>query len=172
MAAALPVIGVVAAVAGTAMSAYGQIQAGNAAEAAAQYNATIAQQQAAEKAQAAKSQAFNLSEQRRMTIGKQIAAYGASGVSPNSGTPLDVLSHTASEYERDIQYAGIEAGEATQAGYEQAQLDLMYGKQAQTAGWIGAGSTLFSGLGKAAGMYFNLGGDSGMSAYSSGNTGF
>lgn len=147
---------------GTAVSAYGQIQAGNAAEQAAAYNASIAQQQAAEASQAAKSKAFDLSTQRRTMIGRQVAAFGASGVDVNSGTPLDVMSHTATQYEMDIQNAGIAADQATQSGYEQAQLDLMQGKQAQTAGWINAGASVFGGLGKAAQVFnsssMNLGG--------------
>ena len=133
--------------AGTGISAIGQVAQGQYAMSAAEYNAQVAKQQAAEQSQAAKSKALSLSEQRRQIVGKQIAGFGASGVDPNSGSPLDVMAQTAANYERDIQYAGISADQATQAGDEQAQIDLMQGRQAQMAGWIGAGSSLASGAG-------------------------
>ena len=147
------VAGPALAVGGMGLSAFSSIEQGQYAEKMAQYNATIAEQQAAQQAQAAKTKAFDLSVKRRMAIGSEIAGFGAAGVDANSGTPLDVMANTAAQYERDIQYAGIAADEATQAGSEEAQLYQMMGKQSQMAGWMGAGTTLFSGLGMAGMRY-------------------
>jgi hypothetical protein len=130
---------------GTGLSAFSQIEQGQYAMSAAKYNAQAAERQAAEQSQAQKDKALKLSEQRRQMIGWQVAASGASNVDPNSGSPLNVMAQTAANYERDIQYAGISADEATQAGAQQAQIDIMQGRQAQMAGWIGAGSSMASG---------------------------
>ena len=147
--------------AGSVMSAFGQVSQGQYAMEAATYNAQVAQQQAAEQAQASKTQAFDISVQRRQMIGRQIAGAGAAGVDVNAGTPLDLLSNTAAQYERDIQYAGIGAQENIVAGYEQAQIDLMQGRQAQMAGWMGGASSLFSGVAKAASLGGGYGGGGG-----------
>ena len=133
--------------AGTAISAVGAIGQGEAAQSAANYNAQMARYVASEKTQQAKTEAQKLSDQRRQSIGRQVALYGASGVDPNSGSPLDVMANTATEYERDIQYAGISAQQATQEGAMQASIDTMQGRQAMMAGWMGGIGGAASGFG-------------------------
>jgi hypothetical protein len=150
MAAILPIA---LAVAGTAMSAFGQIQQAQRQKAMAEANANLAEQDAAQKQQAAKEEAYKISKERARTLGTQATQYGASGVSLSSGTPLDVLANTAAEYERDITYAGLHGDQARRRGEAEAEIYRFGGEQAATAGWIGAGSTLLTGFGKAYGQY-------------------
>ena len=133
---------------GMALNAYGQIQQGNAAKKTADANAQIAIQNAATQSQADKEKAYGLSEQKRQMIGKQATILGGSGVDVGTGSSLDVMSRTAAEYQRDIEFAGIAADDATLAGQNQASIDQYMGRQKQMAGWLGAGSTLLTGTGK------------------------
>lgn len=101
--------------AGLAINAYGAYQGGQqqaasaesaarvqqANAAAAEYNAQLAEQNAqiARDQKAAATDTFNRQTER--TIGKTIAAYGASGVQTDVGSPLDVLADTARLAELD-----------------------------------------------------------------------
>ena len=157
-AAAIGVAGSLASLAGTGVAAFSSIEQGQYAEKAAEYNAEMANQQAQEASTQSKYRAFDLSQQRRQMIGRQIAGYGGAGVNPNSGSPLDVMANTAAEYENDIYMAGLSADQATSAGTDQATLDQMSGRQAAMAGWMGAGSSMLSGFGKTMLMTTRLGG--------------
>lgn len=143
---------------GTGLKAFGAIEQGQSAEAAANYNAQIAEQQAKMQAAAAKSKTLDLSMQRRQTIGRQVAAAGASGVDPNTGSPLDVMAETAAHYENDIYTAGIGAQQALVSGQEQANIDIWQGQQSAMAGWITGGADLFSGGASAYYMNSKFGG--------------
>jgi hypothetical protein len=137
MAAAIPILSVAA----TVVSAIGYLQAGSAQQRASRYNEAQAQQNA----QIARTQGVIDEGQKRREIQKIIgfnrAQYGASGVA-QEGTPLDVLADIASEGERDIQT--IRYNTAVKAsGYEStAQLEGMRGRDAQTAGYLGAGRAI------------------------------
>ena len=151
-------IGTVTALAGAGISAFSSIEQGQYAEKAAEYNAQVTNQQAKAAATQSKYKAFQLSRERRQTIGRQVALYGGTGIDPNSGSPLDVMASTAAEYENDIYMAGLGADQATAAGSQEAGLDLMSGRQSALAGWMGAGSTLLSGTGSTIMMNKYLGG--------------
>lgn len=132
---------------GTAFSAIGAIQQGQAANSAAKYNAAVAGQRAT----AAKQQAAaDMDKKRRDTVrrlGSIRAAYGASGVTLE-GSPLDVLAESAANAELDvltIKYKGDL--EATGYGNE-ATLETARGQQARTAGYMGAGAALLTGVDK------------------------
>lgn len=147
-------------VAGTLMGAAGAIQSGNAAKAAGDYNAQVAENNkiVAER-QAADALARGQiaeDEQRRKTMaikGAQRAALGASGVALDSGSPLDILGDTAAFGELDALTIRSNA-EREAYGYRvqgmnfeaEAGLARAQGKAAQTAGYVGAGGTLLSGL--------------------------
>lgn len=137
---------------GTLVSAMGAIQQGNAAAAAADYNARLAEQNAT----IATQQAAEKERQQRILARKQIgsarAAYGASGVTME-GSPLDVLEESAYNSELDaltLRYGGqIES----MGLRNQAALERMQGKSAKTAGYMNAGSSLLLGGAKAYGSY-------------------
>lgn len=149
-------ISAVATVAGAAVSAIGAIQSGKAQQKAAEYNAQVAEQAAlAARQKAAYDEAAHRRELARM-LSAQRAAYGASGVDVSVGTPLLVMADTVQEGELDalaIRYGG-EVGASRQLSA--AQLSRMTGKQARTASYYQAGSSLLTGAASAATAYSTL----------------
>lgn len=139
----------VAAIGGTALEAGGQIYAGNAAGAAADYNAQVARQKAEQTRQAAAEEERRARIQGRKAIGRQRAAFGASGIALG-GSALDVLSETASNAELDA--LTIRHGGAVKAqGFEnEATLDEFKGSVARTQGYLGASATILKSVGSAA----------------------
>lgn len=138
-------LGDVLTVAGAVTGATGALSAGKAQSDMANYNAAVAANQAIAAQQSA---AFD-EEQHRTKLAKllstQKANYGASGVDPNTGTPLQVMADTAAQGELDalaIRYGGaVGAARAT----SQAELDKMQAKSARVAGYYGAGTSLLTG---------------------------
>lgn len=164
MAAILPVLQVV----GTVFGVISAINQGRAQRDAANYNATIAMQNAGIARQDA---AANAEQKRRETVlrlGAIRAAQGKSGGDAGTGSVLDVLGDTAaqSELERqDILYRG----ELAARGYTNtATLDMFQGKNAMRTAYGRAGSELLKG---GVSMYDNLtrvggsGGGSGGNVY-------
>jgi hypothetical protein len=128
----------------TAVGAAGAVQSANAQKSAANYNAKIAEQNAVIAQQQTDA---DLAQQRRSSskaLGDMRAAFSASGVTWE-GSPLDVLEDSVrqSELERqNIQYQG----ELRKRGYaNDARLERARGQNAQTAGYMSATSTIFSG---------------------------
>jgi len=141
-----------------AVGVYGAVKSGQAQNAQARYqsavernNAKIAGWQAED---ATKRGQIEEQRQRLATArlrGAQRAGMAANGIEIDSGSPLDVLMDTASLGELDAltirSNAEREAyGFRSQGGNLMAQAGLtrMAGRNAQTAGYIGAGSTLLS----------------------------
>jgi len=137
---------------GSALSAFGQIQQGNAANEAAQANARLAMQEGAAKREALKYEGLKLSREQNATIEQQKALYGASGVDMSTGSPLDVMANTAAQYSRDIGMTGIAADQAYSNAENQAEIYRYQGKQAKMGGYLGAGGTLLTGIANAYGM--------------------
>lgn len=142
---------------GAGQAAAGAVQQGNAQQTAQDTNAAIATQQAATTTSQADAQAAIDKQNTTRQMGQIIATYGASGVDVGSGSPLDVLSDSASQGELTRQtdlYRGIVT---SNADLSQAALDSTAGANAAAAGQItaqgdltrGAG-TVLQGLGKTA----------------------
>lgn len=163
----LAIASLVAAGAGAATSAYGSIQQGRAQSAQADYqsavgrnNAIIAEQQArdAEERGAAAETA-----QRRQTAqlaGHQRAAMAANGVDLSSGSPLDILGDTAQFGELDaLTVRSNAAREAYGFRNQGAQFTAdagaakLAGKNAKSASYISAGSTILTSAGQMAGNW-------------------
>ena len=129
--------------AGSIMGAIGAIQGGEAAEAAAKYNAAIAEM------------AGNEEEYRRRRLARRALSAqftqmaGKSGVIAEEGGWLEALARNAGEYEMDAVNAGI-------AGRQTAALERARGKSARRAGQIRAGASLISGASRVAGMGLQL----------------
>ncbi len=144
MAAALPAVMIAA----TAFQAIGSLQAGQANAAVANFNAGVARQNAAAARQEAAADEIAQRKEGVLRLGAIRAAYGASGVVGNEGSPLDVLANSAATAELDalnIRYKG----ERRALGFEQtASLDSMRAKTARTAGLAGAGAAILTGASK------------------------
>jgi len=145
-------------VAGTAIQAVGQIQQGNAAKAAADFNAAVARNQAIGARQKATADAARQERESRLRAGAARAAIGASGVT-GEGSALDILEANAAQEELD-RLTILHGGEMQATGFEtSAQLEQMRGAQAQKASRFAAGSTLLLG---GATAYGSMGSSSGL----------
>jgi hypothetical protein len=128
--------------ANSAVAGLGQYQAGQEQRTAYDYNADVALQKMQQEEQTTEAKYSQL-------IGKQAAAYAASGVDIASGSPLLIMAHTAAQN-------AMEQESENQAGTEEAAMDRYYGKVAAFSGTIGGVSTFISGLAKGAGQAAQL----------------
>ena len=147
-------LGTVATIAGTAFSAYGQMQtargmkaAGRAAMQTAEYNkkirdrnARVAEQEADLRERVGGQEVVRFRKEFDKLQARAGTAYRKSGVLATTGTPLDVLRESADEAEEDIQTirltAATDAGRMRQQGVNQrlaGQLTLLEGRQQQLA---------------------------------------
>lgn len=138
---ALPMIGLAANIGGTALSAGGQLAAGNAAKATADFNA----KKAIEEAQIQEQQQ-RTADMRTISSGR--ARVGSSGVEM-SGSPLDVLAESARQAE-------LNALIIRRGGQLDAQSQEIAGANAQSASRIGAAGTLLTGGASIAKQYIGL----------------
>jgi len=159
----------------TGLSAYGQYQQGKAQAAAYEAQAEAAYQNA--KIQNKKSELMadqyaqkqrELDDRRRLVTGQQIAAAGASGISSNVGSPLDVYTASMDAWGQDTvnlltnQRNDQWSNYVNEVNYRnQGNAAMANAKAAKQAGTIGAFTTLLSG---AASMYGMKGGSSAASA--------
>lgn len=139
---------------GTALSVVGAVRSAQAQSAAADYNSKVAalNAQAAEQQGQAAADAQQRDAQRK--IGASLAAYGASGVETDTGSPTDVLAQSARDATLDnltIKYnAKMRA-----LGYQmQSGLDSANASNSASAGILSGTAALLSGAGSAAGMYY------------------
>lgn len=144
MAAAVPFL----MVAGAAMSAMSAINQGKAAQAAAKYNASIADQNAQVARDQTILQVRQADREAYLRTGAIRAAQGASG-GKEAGSVLDVIADTASQNElqrQDIVYQGS----LRQRGFQNtAALDRFSGDTARSSSYLTAGSELLQGAGQA-----------------------
>lgn len=144
MAAAVPFL----MVAGAAMSAMSAINQGRAAQAAAKYNASIAEQNSEVAREQTLLQVRQADRESYLRLGAIRAAQGASG-GKEAGSVLDVIADTAAQNEierQDIVYRGALA----QRGYQNTgTLDEMSGRAAGRSSYLTAGSELLQGAGNA-----------------------
>lgn len=149
-------------IASSAMQAFGAIQAGNAQAAASAYQAHILDQNRAtaldnaRRQQLAADQEENaLRRKNAQMLGSQIAAAGASGIELSSGSINDVFGDTVTLGEEDALTLRSNWNDRIRGLYsdaqgyaQQAALSRAEGKQARTAGYINAASSLLASAGK------------------------
>ena len=135
---------------GTALGAYGQYQAGQSAEAMANYNAKLANNEATAKEQQSHFETLEMSKQRDRLLASQRAYAAKTGAMISEGTPLLLMAEQAGEAELDILNNQRNRMLEAQALKSQATLDRYSGAQASYAGKVGAFSTLLSGVGSVA----------------------
>lgn len=135
------------------MGAAGAEQQGQSAAAAAQYNATIANQNA----EVAKQQGIAAGEAQdraaRMKIGSMVASYGASGVDGGSGSPMDVLAQSVRMATLDSLTTQYNYALKAQSYRNQAGLDEANAENSLIAGDINATASVFKGAGTAIPMF-------------------
>lgn len=126
--------------------AIGSIREGQAAAAQAAFQARVAEQQAAFARQRSARQEAVFRRDVKRFKGTQRALLAKSGVRVGEGSPLLLQEETAARAE--LEALTIRAGgDITSARLrQQAILERMAGRSARTAGFIGAGASLLSGV--------------------------
>lgn len=145
MAVALPWIMAAAA----AVSAVGAVQQGQAASDAANYNATIARQNADAANQQAQAADVMLKRRQEQQMGAALASYGAAGVDLAGGSPSDVLAENArmSTLDRLTQQYNYRM---RALGYQdQAGLDDANASNSRTASYFNGASAALQGASSA-----------------------
>ena len=130
---------------GAVTGAAGALQSGKAQQQMAEYNAAVAENTAAQERQAAKIEQEAHSERLRKLLSSQRARAGAGGVAVDTGSPLSTAAEDAELGELDRLRIGYGGEVKATRAYSQAALDRLQGRQARTAGYYGAGSTLLTG---------------------------
>lgn len=129
------------AAAALAVIAVGNLMRGESEARAAKYNANIAEQNAVIARQQGQVAVEAQQRDAARKIGAMVAAYGASGVQTDSGSPLDVLADSASKSTLDgltIKYNYT----LKALGFDtQAKLDRMGAKTARTSGILGGAAS-------------------------------
>ena len=126
--------------------ALGKIKAGNSAKAKSEYDAKVADRDAAVARDQANALALQQQRAARKTIGSMRAAYGAAGVTVD-GSPLDVLEESAGQAELD-RLTILHNGELKATGkQDSAVLSRFTGKSAQIEGYLDAVGSMFSSYG-------------------------
>lgn len=138
----------VAALASAAVGAAGAVQQGQAAKRQAAFTAAVQRQQAERERLAAEALEKDKRRESSRLMAQRRAIMGASGVDSTTGSPL--LGSEAFEAEAELAALRIrDGGEVNATRLEQsAVLQGLKGKNAQTAGYMRAGSLLISGAGK------------------------
>lgn len=151
---------------GTGVAVAGQIKQGQAASQQAEYNAKVQENNAIlAEAQAKDALTRGREDERTKRIanlqmeGNQRASFSANNVSLEHGSAVDVLEYTAGENELEaltIRNAAEReaAGDIARANNSRsgAALSLAEGRNAKTASYFGAGSSLLSGASQTASM--------------------
>lgn len=138
--------------AGTGVQAYSQLQQGQEASTAANYNARISDVQARDALDRGTLEEARYSRAVRQVEGSQKAAFGAANVT-RSGTALDLLGDTAQIASEDVQTIRQNTQREAFAHRSQAQELRRQGRAYRRAGALGAGGTLLTGGARAYGMW-------------------
>lgn len=135
------------------VTAYSAVRSGQAQSAAADYNKKVAQQNAAamdQQSQAAREQQH---QDLMRKLGLMQANYGASGVDPTTGSPLDVFADSVQKGTLDDLTTKYNY-QMKALGYQNsATLDSFQSDQASTSGYLNGASALLGGASKAYGYY-------------------
>ncbi len=135
--------------ASTAVAAYGQKKAGQAAKATSKYNAKLAENEATAKEQQAHIESQQMRKDQKRLAAAQRAGFAKGGAVITTGTPLLLMAEQAGIAELDIlNQQRNRAMEATSLRSE-ASLSKFQGSQAARAANIQTGATVIGGAAKA-----------------------
>lgn len=143
---------------GVGVSATAQVSAADAANDAAKYNAEMQKRAANDALTRGAADAAAVKERSRRMIASQVAAQSAEGFDSSTGTALELSTETAGFGELDALKTINNAQRKASGMNAQADLDLFQGRSAQSAGYLNATGTVFSGIGSTAGSFFGSAG--------------
>ena len=124
---------------------YAELEKGKQQEKAANFNAKVMEQNADIARREAQLKAHQVRKEKVQMIGKQRAMIGGSGVTAE-GSPLLLLSDTATEYEYDAALETWRGETKAQQFKQKAKYQRKMGKYAKKQAYWQAGSSLLSGL--------------------------
>lgn len=153
-------IALAATIASAGMSAIGSVQQGYAAKQQADYNAKVAESNTAAARQQAALDESTSRKKSELALGA-IRARAAANTGDIEGSALDILADSAAEAELEalvLRYGGEVKAKQSEG---EAALNRARGKNAVFAGYVGAGTALLAGGGKALGAYGTRSGASG-----------
>jgi len=151
----LAVASLATALVGTGVAVYGQMEQAKTAKAMGRYNAQVAENQALQMEMDSRESVKRRREQNRRLISTQRTGYAASGVTID-GSPLEVMADTAGILELEtLDYARQQSQQAASLRAQGAADKAMGANQARAA-YIGAGASLLSGAGSAAGSAYQF----------------
>lgn len=130
---------------GIGMQAVGSYQQGKAQKQANKYNAEMMRQQAKDAAERGEKDKQKAALQNKQLMGKQMAQLAANGIDLTSDSPLEIFQQTAEWGERDRQEISDNTAREIWGYNSQANLFDAAGKNAVSAGQLGAFSTLLNG---------------------------
>lgn len=137
-------------IAAVALTSFGKIQEGRAAKQSANYNAAIARQNAETTMQQTNAAKETQDRERRLRLGANIAAGGASGVGIESVG--DVFSSNAMQEELDLLTLESEGLLRARDYTAQANLQKAQGRNAMNSAIIGTGSSILGELSSGVGQ--------------------
>lgn len=152
----LPTMSLISTAASTAFGAYSSYQSGQQQQAASNYNAQVASNNAAIASQVGESNAQQAALQGRIQAGKMQAALAASGVDASSGTPMMLLSNQAEQSSLNQQNAMFQGANQATSYNNQAAIDRYQGSIAEGAGDSRAISGLLTGTTSGVGNYYRM----------------
>ncbi|BCU77953.1 hypothetical protein [Luteolibacter sp. LG18] len=135
------------------LSAYGQVQQGEAAQRAAEYNNALAQQEARNRELEVAEQVKRQREQNEQAMGQVRVQLANSGALSTEGTPLTILGESSANFELGIQDMVREANLEAMAMRQQGAMGLWEGQQQKSAATIGAIATGVKGVGSVISQY-------------------
>lgn len=135
--------------AGTAMQVVGSLTSANANANAASYNAGVATQNAQIADQQGAAAVVQQGRYAARSMGRAVAGYGASGVSLDTGSPLDVLADAAGQAELDALTTKYNYQLKALSYRNQATLNDQQASNYRTSGVLNALGYGFKGAGQA-----------------------
>jgi len=146
---------------GTLTTAGAQMQQGQVAQQMASYNNIILNQRADQAQAEARARADIQARDSARRLGATRAAYGASGVDVNTGTPLEVMADEATEGELQRRLTLYQGDAQAYNLRQQGMLALAGGGAAANAADTAAGTTLLTGAARTGFTAYQLGAFSG-----------
>jgi len=136
---------------GAVMGAIGNLQKGEAAQQAANYNAQTDMQNASMAEDQGRTQIYSQQRSAAQTIGAARAQYSASGIDSGQGSALDVLEASATQAALDSSMIKYNSDVKAYGYRRSAALGIYEGDQAKTGSYYSAAGSLLSGAGQIAG---------------------
>lgn len=132
---------------GTGISAYSAYQQGQSAKRAADSNAALLDENAANIERQSRDEASGFLEQGGDLLSQQRAGYAKAGLRVDQGVAKDVSAKTMEnilkDYNRIIEQGRLQAGQERR----KADISRQTGQDQATAGWLNMGATLLTGMG-------------------------